>query len=135
MGTDGVDSEVTLKTGGAAIDGLTFSTFSFPIPGSNAEQFAKDYEAEYGEAPDGSNAQLGYDVIQVMAAALEEAQSTDVEAVRAVIEGGLTVEGTTGTIEYAGGDRNPKVPVSIVRVEDRQFASVAERSPEDVPAP
>lgn len=75
MGTDGVDTGVTLKTGGSAVEGLTFTTFTFPTPGSPAETFSKAFEAAYGDPPDGAYPELGYNAIAVMSAAVAKAGS------------------------------------------------------------
>jgi branched-chain amino acid transport system substrate-binding protein len=135
MGTDGVDTSVTLKTGGSAVDGLTFTTFSFPSPGSDAEKFSKAYAAEYGDPPDGAYPALGYNAIAVMSAAVAKAGSTDPAKVADAIKG-LTVDGATGPIKYPeDGDHNPAVPLSVVTIENGKFTFVKDIDPTDVPAP
>ncbi|MEO8688904.1 MAG: ABC transporter substrate-binding protein [Solirubrobacteraceae bacterium] len=135
MGTDGVDTSVTLKTGGSAVDGLTFTTFSFPSPGSKAEKFSKAYKAEYGNPPDGAYPALGYNAMVVMSAAIAKAGSTDPKQLAEAIKG-LTVEGATGPIKYpSDGDHNPAVPLSVVTIKDGKFTFVKDIDPTDVPAP
>ena len=107
MGTDGVDTGVTLTTGGAAVEGVTFTTFTFPTPGSAAEKFSKAFEEAYGDPPDGAYPELGYNAIAVMSAAVAKAGSTDPQKVAEALKG-LEVEGATGSIKYpADGDHNP----------------------------
>jgi branched-chain amino acid transport system substrate-binding protein len=135
MGTDGVDTGVTLKTGGAAVEGLTFTTFTFPTPGSAAETFAKAFTEAYGNPPDGAYPMLGYNAIAVMSAAVAKAKSTDPKKIAEAIKG-LKVEGATGTITYpTSGDHNPVVPAAVVTVKDGKFSFVKNIDPTDVPVP
>jgi branched-chain amino acid transport system substrate-binding protein len=135
QGTDGVDTSVTLKTGGSAVNGLTFTTFAFPTPGSPAEKFAKAFKAAYGSEPDGAYPELGYNAIAVMSAAMAKAKSTDPAKIAEAFKG-LKVEGATGTIEYPeNGDHNPNVPLAVVTIKDGKFTFVKTIDPTDVPAP
>jgi branched-chain amino acid transport system substrate-binding protein len=135
MGTDGVDTGVTLKTGGDAVNGLTFTTFTFPTPGSPAEEFSKKFEKAYGNPPDGAYPMLGYNAIAVMSAAVAKAGSTDPKKVAEAIKG-LEVKGATGSIKYpTDGDHNPVVPVAVVTIKDGKFTFVDNLNPTDVPAP
>jgi branched-chain amino acid transport system substrate-binding protein len=137
VGTDGADTGLTLKTGGAAVDGLTFTTFGFPSPGSPTADFYDAYEARFRDRPDGSYAALGYNAIKVLAAAIERAGSVDAEAIQTAIDEGMTVDDSaTGSIVYpGGGERNPIVSVAVVQVRDRRLALLETLEPDDVPAP
>lgn len=135
-GTDGFDSQLTLRVGGEAVDGSTFTTFGFPTPGSPTEAFYADYRAKYGQDPDGAFAALGSSAIQVLASAIETARSTDSKAIATALSDGLRVETPLGEVAYPGGGEHiPAIPVQVTRVDGGRFVSVANGPAQDVPAP
>lgn len=135
-GTDGFDSQLTLRVGGDAVEGATFTTFGYPTRGSPTEQFYADYRTEYGQDPDGAFAALGSSAIQVLASAIEAARSTDSAAIARALSDGLTVETPLGEVAYPGGGEHiPAIPVQVTRVQDGRFVSVANGPAQDVPTP
>lgn len=62
------------------------------------QDFVKGYEAKYGETPN-ALAALAYDAAKMMAAAIEEAGTTDGEKVQEVLAG-ASHDGVTGTIVF-----------------------------------
>jgi ABC-type branched-subunit amino acid transport system substrate-binding protein len=97
--------------------GTVVARLGFPDPGGFTDEFYERYKAEFGERPPGPRPGLGYDAIQVLAAAVDEAVSSKPSAVAGVLDDGLKVAGALGTITYPGnGVHEPSVQVSIVRV-------------------
>lgn len=136
IGTDGMDTGLHLQAGGKAAEGDTFTTFGFPEAGSPLDEFYKTMEAQTGKRPDGSYAALGAATIQVLAAAIEEAGSTDPADIAKVLADGITVDSSLGEIQYpGGGDKNPTAPVAVVTVKNGKFELVNLGVPEDVPEP
>jgi branched-chain amino acid transport system substrate-binding protein len=116
VGTDGCDTQVTLTTGGSAMNGLTFTTFAFPKAGTATAKLYKAYKAKFGKNPDSSYVALGYNAMKVLAASLGKAGSTDPAAIRTALKG-LTVKSPSGDLHYpATGAPNPKVNVAVVTV-------------------
>ena len=136
IGTDGMDTGLHLQAGGKSAEGDTFTTFGFPTPGSALDEFYKTMQRETGKRPDGSYAALGAATIQVLAAVIEQAGSTDPADIEQVLSDGITVDTALGQIDYpGGGEKNPTTPVAVVTVKNGKFELVNEGVPEDVPEP
>jgi branched-chain amino acid transport system substrate-binding protein len=78
VGTDGVDTSALIEVGGAAVEGMIYSThFHVDQPGlpEMAKLFVDEYQKRYGEDP-GAFGTMGYDALMLMAesisAAIEE---------------------------------------------------------------
>jgi branched-chain amino acid transport system substrate-binding protein len=134
FGTDGCDTQLTLTTGGSAANGLTFTTFAFPKPGTATAKLYSDYKAKFGKTPDSAYVALGYNAIKVLAASIGKANSTDPKAIRTALQG-LKVSSPTGTIAYPNGAPNPQVNVALVTVKNGKFQLVKEINPTKVAAP
>jgi branched-chain amino acid transport system substrate-binding protein len=78
--------------------------------GAQAEAFVKSYQAKYnGELPAYTSADQ-YAAIQLMAAAINKANSTDVAAVRAALSG-LKAETVLGSVEVRAADHQTARPI------------------------
>ncbi len=79
-------------------------------PGAQAEAFVKAYKAKYnGELPAYTSADQ-YAAIQLMAAAIDKAKSTDIAAVRAALSG-LKADTVLGTAEVRAADHQTARPI------------------------
>ncbi len=90
MGGDAMDTAEFYEALGADLGNDIFiSTHSFigAEAGPEMEQFIADFEAEYGDPPGVSFAAMGWDVIQVLAAGIEAAGTTEGAALAAALEG------------------------------------------------
>jgi branched-chain amino acid transport system substrate-binding protein len=135
FGTDGVDTPVAITAGGNAVNGLTFTTFAFPQPGSATAKLYAEYEAKYHSKADSAYVTLGYNAIKVLTAAVGKANSTDPGAIRKALAG-LNVSTPAGDIKYpTSGAPNPTVPVSVVTVQGGKFKLVKQINPTKVAAP
>lgn len=84
-------------------------------PGSQAEAFVKAYKAKYnGETPAYTSADQ-YAAIQLMAAAINKANSTDVAAVRAALAG-LKTDTALGGVEVRAADHQTARPILMNQI-------------------
>lgn len=121
---------------GATIDGTAYTTYGFPEPGRETDEFYVRYRTRVGRRPARSEAALGYDAIRVISAVVSEAQSTDPRLLVQVFREGFELRGALGPIRYAGdGARNPDVEVAVVTVEDGRPTLVERRDPDEIPPP
>ncbi|MCY6381808.1 ABC transporter substrate-binding protein [Hoeflea prorocentri] len=123
IGSDGIDSPTTFSLGDVA-EGVVFSTAGFAEEGNPLSTFYKAYEKKFNRPSETIYTALGYDIMQVIAAAIMKAGSTDGAALRDAISGLENVQGAAGSITYAGReDRMPLRDVTLVRVKggDREF--------------
>ncbi|MCC8935796.1 ABC transporter substrate-binding protein [Bradyrhizobium sp. Arg68] len=85
------------------------------FPGAQAEAFVKAYKEKYnGELPPYTSADQ-YAAIQLMAAALKKANSTDINAVRAALSG-LKTETVLGDVEIRAGDHQTARRMAISQI-------------------
>ncbi|HYN37937.1 MAG TPA: ABC transporter substrate-binding protein [Rhodospirillales bacterium] len=137
MGGDSYDSpgliEAARKTGGNvyftthAAFGLTHSTLAM-------RKFTAWYRSAYGRPPDNAFAGLGFDAVNLVAEAIERAQSADPRKVRDALLETRGFEGVTGTLSYAGGSLVPRKAVTVIEV-GRRAELAAEITPDFVPDP
>lgn len=134
LGTHRLDSQALLALGGAA-EGVTFTTFGYPDPGSSLDEFQEKYRARTGSRPDGSYAALGYVAVKVLEAVIEEARSTDPARLASGFSG-LETGSVLGPVHYGDrGDPSPRVEVAVVTVREGRFELVGRGMPEAVPSP
>jgi len=98
-----------------------------------ARAFVRDFEKEYGRAPD-AFAALGYDAVMLLADAIARAGTAEPEAIRAALATTRDWRGVTGAITYAAGERVPRKPVYLLRAEEGRRALAATILPQSVPA-
>jgi branched-chain amino acid transport system substrate-binding protein len=106
----------TLPAQGDAVLGV-YQTLGFVpgFPGAQAEAFVKAYKEKYnGELPPYTGADQ-YTAIQLMAAAIDKAKSTDVDAVRAALAG-LKTETVLGSVEVRAADHQTIRPLAINQI-------------------
>ncbi|MBR0752088.1 ABC transporter substrate-binding protein [Bradyrhizobium jicamae] len=85
------------------------------FPGAQAEAFVKAYKEKYnGELPPYTSADQ-YAAIQLMAAGLQKANSTDINAVRAALSG-LKTETVLGDVEVRAGDHQTARRMAISQI-------------------
>jgi branched-chain amino acid transport system substrate-binding protein len=132
----GIDTPTTFSLGDVA-EGVVFSNAGFASPGSPLETYEVAYEAKYGEPNDTIFTATGYDIVYVIAAAVEAAGSTDGPAVRDAWDNLENVEVATGTMTYK--DQN-RVPVRVVALNmvvggEREHVGDFTPDPSQIPAP
>ena len=75
---DGCDNRPAQRRS-CAMDGLIFTTHTFPVPGSAAETFNTEFEQATGNPPEGAYTALGYDAAMLLKAALEKVAARAVQ--------------------------------------------------------
>ncbi|HHU07555.1 MAG TPA: ABC transporter substrate-binding protein [Clostridiaceae bacterium] len=118
-GWDGVLSENVIGTEKNDADGAYFTNHYAPDdPNEQLQSFLTAYREAYGmEAV--SFAALGYDAAHMMIQAIEEAGSTDSDAIIAAMKD-IEYEGVTGSITF-DDNNNPIKTVSIILVKDGEY--------------
>jgi branched-chain amino acid transport system substrate-binding protein len=106
----------TLPAQGDTVLGV-YQTLGFVpgFPGAQAEAFVRAYQEKYnGELPAYTAADQ-YTAIQLMAAAINKANSTDVNAVRAALAG-LKTDTVLGSVEVRAADHQTIRPIAINQI-------------------
>jgi branched-chain amino acid transport system substrate-binding protein len=106
----------TLPAQGDAVLGV-YQTLGFVpgFPGAQAEAFVKAYREKYnGEWPAYTSADQ-YMAIQLMAAAINKAKSTDVNAVRTALAG-LETDTVLGKVEVRAADHQTVRPIAVTQI-------------------
>jgi ABC-type branched-subunit amino acid transport system substrate-binding protein len=117
IATHRLDDAAAIRRYRRALEGVTFTTFAYPEPGLETDEFYERYRAVTGRRPQSSVAALGYDAIRVLDSAVNEAVSTEPRALNASMPG-LDAYGATGKISYPErGGRDPAVSLVLVKVE------------------
>jgi branched-chain amino acid transport system substrate-binding protein len=136
IGTDGMDTQLNLTTGGDAVNGYGFTTFGYPDKGSATARFYAQFKGRFGASPDGTYPALGYDTIKVLEAAVLKSGSIDGKVIQAALANGMTVKGALGAIKYKGsGQHNPTNIVAAVQIRNGKFVKVLKSVPKKLPAP
>jgi branched-chain amino acid transport system substrate-binding protein len=129
LGGDGWDSDVTVQSGGQAVEGAYFTNHYAPDQDRpEVQKFVADYKARYnGKVPD-AMAILGYDAMRLMADAIERAGSTDGAAIRNALAATQGFPGASGTITM-DEHRNANKPAVVVQIRGGKFEYVTEVAP------
>src|SRR5262249_10510181 len=138
FGGDGYDTPLLLEIAGDAANDVYFTTHALFDPKQATapqKQFIDAYEKRFGTPPESSFAGLGYDAINLLAAAIELADSAKQKVIPGALEATHDFLGVTGTISFAPGVHLPEKQVTIVRVKDGARTLAAILAPQEVPAP
>jgi branched-chain amino acid transport system substrate-binding protein len=129
IGGDGWDSDVTLKQGGAAMNGCYFADHYFSgDTDPKVVEFVKKYKARFnGEEPD-AMAVLGYDGADILFAAIDRAKTTEEPALRNAIAETKDFPGVTGSITI-GKDRNAIKPAVVLEIQNGKYQMVKRIAP------
>jgi branched-chain amino acid transport system substrate-binding protein len=129
LGGDAWDAPELIQIGGAAAEGLTFSTHYDPAGSTTpmSKKFVDLYTAKYKKDPN-AFAALGFDAYMLMLDAITRAKSTDGKAIRDQIAATQKFEGVTGYITM-DADHNPIKDAVIKTVKDGKFVFVTTVAP------
>lgn len=136
LGSDGIDSPTTFGLGDL-VEGVVFSTAGHPTAGSPLKAFNAKWTEKTGAAPDTIYIANGYDLGNIIEAAVTAADSLDPAAIREGIANLENLQGVTGPITYKGTNGMPLRSVSLVRIKagDRDLVAQGQPDPADIPAP
>ena len=127
---DGYDTPLVAEVAGENADEVYFSTHvSLASDAEEVTSFVKAYEAEYGNPPENAFAALGYDTMNLIAAAIEKAGEASPGAIRDALAETKDFAAVTGTITYEGDSRKPTKSVTIIKVQDGVSSFVSEVTP------
>ena len=123
---DGFDTELVSTVPGPDLaNDVYFSTHTYR---ADDRQVVTDFVAAYTERfdrpPENAFAPLGYDAVGLIVNAIEQAGSTDPEAIRDALAATMGYDAVTGEISYTRDTMVPPKPVAIIRVEGGEYELV-----------
>lgn len=120
---DGFDTPLVASVPGPDMaNDVYFSTHTYLADDRpEVAKFIADYKAEYGHDPENSFAPLGYDALNLVAAAIKKANSAEPAKIRDALAETKDFPAVTGTISYTRKTMVPPKPVSIVSVKNGKF--------------
>jgi branched-chain amino acid transport system substrate-binding protein len=128
FGGDAWEAPQLIELGGAAVEGVFYSTHASPESTEPAVQnFVKKYQARFGSTPD-SIAALGYDAATLLFDSLRRAGTTDSTKLREAIATTQGFPGVTGAITI-DAHRNATKSAVIITVKDGKFKFVTSVAP------
>jgi branched-chain amino acid transport system substrate-binding protein len=117
LGGDGWDSAKLAEIGGAAIEGAYFAShYCQQDPRARVQEFLKNYQTQFGTAPD-AMAALGFDAANILFAAMQQAPSQAGADIAAALASTKHFDGVTGRISI-DGERNAVKPAVILQIKD-----------------
>lgn len=139
LGGDAYDTTEFFEVVGPDLgNDIYFVTHSWLGPEAHPRmgEFIELYQAEYGQAPDTSFIVMGWDVIQVLAQAIEAAGTTEGAALARAMED-LEFDLLSGRLDWspAAEGHFPNKEAAIVEVQGGQPSFVGWLRPESVPEP
>jgi branched-chain amino acid transport system substrate-binding protein len=115
LGGDGWDSAKLAEIGGAAIEGAYFAShYCQQDPRARVQEFLKNYQTQFGTAPD-AMAALGFDAANILFAAMQQAPSQAGADIAAALGSTKNFDGVTGRISI-DAERNAVKPAVILQV-------------------
>jgi branched-chain amino acid transport system substrate-binding protein len=137
MGGDSYDTPELItaaeKTGGKVYY-TTHAGMGMSDTSRAVRRFDTSYQAAYGLPPQNAFAALGYDALDLVAAAVKHADSVNPTQIRDALLETRHFPGVTGTLSYVGDDRVPRKKVTVVCV-GRRPVVVAQFTPGYVSRP
>ena len=139
MGGDSYDDPALFEALGAQYGNeVYFDTHGFLSAEANPKytEFAKSYEAKFNKAPDAVWIMPGYDVVMVLAQAMEAAGSTDGAKVAKAMEDGK-FDLLTGALDWsdAASGHEPNKAAALVQIQGGKNEFMEWRTPEKLPKP
>jgi branched-chain amino acid transport system substrate-binding protein len=126
LSTDGNADAALLDAGAKAIDGLTFTNSVCTAEGDpGVAGFYEDYNAEYGNDPSSYVAVIGYDEVNILKAAIEEANSAEPADIVAALAN-VDYTGISGHAVMDPSTRRVDKPASIVQMDGATFTCLPE---------
>ena len=121
LGGDGWDAPELWQLGGDALNGSFLSThYSVDDPAPVIQKFVQEYRQHYGNLRPDAHAALAYDATRFLANAIERANSTDGEKLRAALAQTKNFPGVTGVISM-DENRNAVKPAVVLKLQDGRY--------------
>jgi branched-chain amino acid transport system substrate-binding protein len=98
--------------------------------------FLQLYETKYGQPPDTAFVATGWDVIMILAQAMEEAQTTDGAEVAKAMEN-LEFTLLTGKLDWSTAEEGhqPNIEAALVQIQNGKPSFIGWGKPENLPNP
>lgn len=126
LSTDGNADAALLDAGAKAIDGLTFSNSICTAEGDpNVQAFYDDYNAANGKDPSSYVAVIGYDEVNMVADAIEQAGSTDPAAIQEQLAA-LDFTGISGHVVMDPETRRANKPAALIQMDGEEFTCLGQ---------
>ena len=128
LGTDALDAPELVEIGGAAVEGMTFSTHYHPKGAITAmsKTFLDMYAAKYGKEGN-AFAALGWDAYMLLLDAIERAGSVDGDAIADQLHSTQDFEGVTGYISLdESGDAVKSAVIKTIKNGQAEFLTTVE---------
>jgi branched-chain amino acid transport system substrate-binding protein len=117
---------------------IFFVTHSWMAPEATQDmgRFLQLYETKYGKAPDTAFVATGWDVVMILAQAMEQAQTTDGAAVAKAMEN-MEFTLLTGKLDWSTAEKGhePNIEAALVQVQNGDPSFIGWGKPENLPAP
>jgi branched-chain amino acid transport system substrate-binding protein len=121
VGSDSWGSDEILKLGGAAMEGLYFTTHYAPdMATDKAKKFIADYETRYGSKPD-DVAALTYDAFGMLLESIKKARTIEPGKIRDQLSKLSEFAGVTGTMKFTPGSGSPSKSAVVILIKDNAF--------------
>jgi branched-chain amino acid transport system substrate-binding protein len=120
------------------VEGVFFTTHVYlgaDNPNPKVQAFRELWAAAHPGVEPTAFAALGYDTVNLLAAAVRAAKSSDPDAVRQALATISGFVGVTGPIGYPAGSHIPLKPAAIMAVAGGKVTHVMDLTPSDVPQP
>jgi branched-chain amino acid transport system substrate-binding protein len=133
---DGNDSDLLIDSAGKAVDGVVFSTSTFPVKGSLAAQFKADYQKVMGKKVESNTLEaIGRDNVYAIAEAAADAKSTDPTKILDAIYRFKNHPLVTGKVTMDKTKQIPQKEVWLVKMKGTKFTYLDSFLPKTTPAP
>lgn len=129
IGGDAMSSPGLMAVAGPAAEGVMVASFFHPdAPGPERARFDASFRKRFGVAPDAGSA-LGYDCVQLLAAAMRRSQSLAPDDIAEALSGGPPWKGVTATFAFDEHGDLLRKPVVMSVVRKGRFELLAELDP------
>jgi branched-chain amino acid transport system substrate-binding protein len=137
LGGDSFDSSSLIAAASSSGGGVYYTTHAavgMDSASPAVRRFDASFQAAYGRPPQNAFACLGYDAVDLVAAAVQQADSVKPAKIRDALQATRGFSGVTGMLSYNGDDRVPRKKVTIVYI-GRGPVVVTQFFPSYVPKP
>jgi branched-chain amino acid transport system substrate-binding protein len=136
LSTDGNADAALLDAGSKAIDGLTFSNSVCTAEGDpDVQAFYDDYKAANGKDPSSYVAVIGYDEVNLVADAIEQAGSSEPDALIGQLAS-TDFTGVSGHVVMDPETRRADKPAALIQMDGTEFTCLGQPDfPSYVPSP
>ena len=134
MATSSVDAEQVIPLGKSIADNIYYTTpgfFDSNFMDDNLEKFVKAYQQKYNKKPSNIDSALAYDNIQLLAAAISKAKSTEPMKVASALKSITKFQGAVGDLDMS--QIPPTTIVTVVKILNAKARTAAMVIPQYIP--